>query len=127
MSRYNKPGLSDRLKEFKIVKLLGVIFIAIILLQFLALVLENWIPQASAIKTGSIFILFGVAICILFAFYLLFQREGMQKEDVIIMIVLAATTIFLLFYLKPLLPEIFKQSAQSLINIIGGWKYENQK
>lgn len=109
-------------KSFQITRFIGIIIIAMVVLQILAFLLKPLIPQAEYIKLGPGFIIFGVGIAVIIPFYLIFKRgeKGITGRDIFMVVVSVAVVLFLTLGLKQFLPEIFSSSAQSLMAILGG-------
>ena len=110
LKKYYSPS-APRIK-ITIISVLMVFIIALLMVQAFGLLFNM-----ASIKLGPAFMVFLIAAVSLFALavakkYL--ENNPVGKADIIVLLILVAVMIIALFYLRDLVPEIFKQSMMEL-------------
>ena len=102
--------------KITVVLTLMVFIIALLMIQAFGILFDM-----ASIKLGPVFMLFLIAAVSLFALSIskkYLQGIAIGKADIFVLLILVAVMIIALFYLKDLIPEIFKQSMMELHSFV---------
>lgn len=114
-------GLPQRDMKLNLSTLLILVLMALILVQAVGLVF-NWTDFGQAIKLGPVFILLAVLMTSatsVAVFRRLIQGYMVSKQDIFAIVVTAIIALFMLFFFREAVPEVFEQALLQLQSMLG--------
>jgi hypothetical protein len=114
-----KPSTAKKQRSISDWVIIGVI--GLVLIQIFGLLLNKF--YGTGVYLGPGFLIGGVALAVMMAFGLVMRvmkGQTLEKTDVITLVFIIVVTVFLLLFLRDLVPEIFQPAARTVsIAILG--------